>query len=182
MLGAILHRKRSGGERFFGKRLELQPKTRLALCENPQSFNGGGADNIRGIVVERHQQTGCARPLGAGVSDAGGYQSEVRAGSPVVAAALAEESDHNFGVRLEQRGLLFGDAARRVGCALAKPAVSAEQRLQQRPNEARLLENLRCRALCTLQSPGAFGEMQIVLESSRGGHQRSIDRALQSHL
>jgi hypothetical protein len=36
--------------------------------------------------------------------------------------------------------------------------------------------------LCALQSPGVFGEMQIVLESSRGRHQRSIDRALQSHL
>lgn len=156
MLGAVLHCQGSGRERFFGERLELRSQAGLALCENPQSLDGGAANYVRGIIVERHQQASHAHPLRAGVSDAGGHQSEVRAGSPVVAAALAEESDQSFGVRFEQCGLLFDDAPRRIRGALAKPFVAGEQRLQQRSDESGAGENLRGRALCALQPPGTL--------------------------
>ena len=119
-----MHGEGAGGQRFFEQRLDLGAQAGLAVGEQAESFDRGAADDIGWIVIERHEQAGGAQALGARVRDAGDDESEMGAGAPVVVSlfrgAFAEETEQPFGVRGEQLGLLFGDAAGSVGGVMAE--------------------------------------------------------------
>ncbi len=123
MKSAVLHGEGAGGEGLFGDGFELRAEAGFVPGEDSEAFDGGAADYIRWIVAERHQQSGDTEALGAGLSDACGYEAEVGASSPVVAFSLAEQSDQGFGVRMEQMRMLLSYAACGVGGSLAEGCV-----------------------------------------------------------
>ena len=79
-----MHGKRAGGESFFDEWLDLGTKAGLAMGEQAESFDSGAADDIRWIIVKRHQKASGAQALSAGLCDASDDESEVGAGSPVL--------------------------------------------------------------------------------------------------
>ena len=89
-----MHGERAGSEGFFDEWLDLRTKAGLAMGEEAESFDSGAADDIRWIIVKRHQQASGAQSLGARLCNASDDESEVGAGSPVLArfsgADLAE--------------------------------------------------------------------------------------------
>lgn len=69
--GAALHGKGAGGQGLFDQGHDLCAQAGFAVGEQAESFDRGATDDVRWIVVERHEQTGGAKSLCAGVSECG---------------------------------------------------------------------------------------------------------------
>ena len=125
--GTALHGERTDGKSFFDQRLNLWTEARLAKSEQAESFDRRAADDVRRVVIKRHEQSSGTDALSARFCDVGDDEPEVSAGAPVITCLsrpdFAEETEQTLGMGSEQLGLLLGDAACSVGGVVAQAAV-----------------------------------------------------------
>jgi hypothetical protein len=160
-MSAVFHGQCSVGERVFSNGFKLRAQSGFLLRKYAESLDGGATDDVRRIVVERHEQAGGAPFLERRVRGARDDESEMGASSPVVVGGFAEEIEQSVSVRGEQRGLFFGYTACGISGALPQRRIIGCEGTQERHDEMRLGKNLRRSGLGIGKPPGVAVEPEL---------------------
>ena len=184
---AASHGSGAGGQGFFDQRLNLSAETRLGPRKQSKAFYCGASDDIGRIVVERYQQAGGAQTMASRLRNTSDDQTQMRPGSPVLTcflwADLAEKTEQAFGVRRQEVGLPFGDAASSVGGVMAQDRIASEECTQERFEQLGAGEDLVGGPARVRESPGSAIELQrVVAGGNVAGHRGSLGRSIMAQL